>query len=295
MKDKKQLKASLAALCTNVIFGFSFLFSKVALGYSHPLVILAVRFTVAFGVLSLLWALGVFRMSFKGKAKGRIFLMALAQPLCYYVCELYGIKLTSSALSGVIISLVPVVVIILASVFLKERPTMRQVLFSALSLGAIALISIMSNDGAQNTIWGIVLLLGAVLCASIFNILSRKESKEYSPIERTYVMFFIGTVGFNLIAAASLGSGYITELANAAIHIEFWGAIAYLSIASSIIAFLMYNYSTTILPPVKSASYSNLITVVSVLAGIFILGEILSPIQLVLCAAVIIGVFGVNK
>jgi drug/metabolite transporter (DMT)-like permease len=295
MKDKKQLKASLAALITNVIFGFSFLFSKVALSYSHPLVILAVRFTVAFAVLSLLWAIGVFKMSFKGKARGRILLMALAQPVCYYVFELYGIKLTSSALSGVIISLVPVVVIILATVFLRERPTLRQVLFSALSLGAIAVISVLSNDGAQNTFMGILLLLGAVLCASVFNVLSRKESKEYSPIERTYIMFLAGSVGFNLIAAATLGKSYVTEIISASVHIEFWGAIAYLAIASSIIAFLLYNYSTTILPPVKSASYSNLITVVSVLAGIFILGEILSPLQLVLCAAVIIGVLGVNR
>ena len=295
MNDKKQLKASIAALLTNVIFGFSFLFSKVALSYSHPLVILAVRFTVAFAVLNILWALGVFRMRFKGKSRTRILLMALAQPVCYYVCELYGIKLTSSALSGVIISLVPVVVIILASVFLRERPTVPQVIFSAVSLGAIALISLMSDDGAENSLAGILLLLGAVMCASVFNILSRKESKEYSPIERTYIMFLAGTVGFNLIAALTLGKGYISEIVSASVHIEFWGAIAYLAIASSILAFLLYNYSTTILPPVKSASYSNLITVVSVLAGLFILGEVLSPVQLVLCAAVIVGVFGVNR
>ena len=295
MNDKKQLKASIAVLLTNVIFGFSFLFSKVALSYSHPLVILAIRFTVAFAVLNILWVLGVFKMSFKGKKRTRILLMALAQPVCYYVCELFGIKLTSSALSGVIISLVPVVVIILASIFLRERPTVTQVIFSTISLGAIALISLLSNDGAENTLPGILLLLGAVLCASVFNILSRKESKEYSPIERTYIMFLAGTVGFNLIAAFTLRESYLAEILSASVHIEFWGAIAYLAIASSIVAFLMYNYSTTILPPVKSASYSNLITVVSVLAGIFILGESIPPAQLVCCAAVIIGVFGVNK
>ena len=295
MNDKKQLKATLAALLTNVIFGFSFLFSKVALSYSHPLVILAVRFTVAFAVLNILWVFGVFKMKFKGKARARILMMAIAQPVCYYVFELYGIKLTSSAISGVIISLVPVIVIILATVFLRERPTLPQVIFSVISLGAIAVISLSSSDGAENTLAGILLLLGAVLCASVFNILSRKESKEYSPIERTYIMFLAGTVGFNLIAALTLGDGYIEEILSASVHMEFWGAIAYLAIASSIVAFLMYNYSTTILPPVRSASYSNLITVVSVLAGIFILGEELSPTVLVCCAAVIVGVLGVNK
>ena len=295
MKDSRQLKASIAALLTNVIFGFSFLFSKVALSYAHPLVILAVRFTVAFVVLNLLWLCGVFKMSLKGKPKARLLIMAFAQPVCYYICELYGIKLTSSALSGVIISLVPVAVIILSSVFLRERPTLRQVLFSLLSLVAITVISISSNDQNKNTLFGIILLLGAVLCASAFNILSRKESKEYSPIERTYVMFLVGSVGFNLIAMISLKDTFFTEVATALSHPEFLGAIGYLAIVSSILAFLLYNYSTTVLPPVKSASYSNLITVVSVLAGLFILGESLSPLVLVCCAAVVIGVFGTNK
>ncbi len=295
MTDKKNLSANIAALATNVIFGFSFLFSKLALGYSHPLVILSLRFTVAFFVLNLLWFFGVFKLSFKGKPKARILAMALAQPVCYYIFELYGIKLTSSAMSGVIISLVPVAVMILSTIFLKERPSIAQILFSAVSLGAIAMISLLSNDGAKNTLIGILLLLGAVICAAVFNILSRKESKEYSPIERTYIMFLAGTVSFNAISAAVLREQYMHELTNAAVHVEFWIAIGYLAVVSSIVAFLLYNYSTTILAPTKSASYSNLITVVSVLAGIFILGEVISPMVLVCCGAVVIGVLGVNR
>lgn len=295
MKDKKYLCASAAALATNVIFGFSFLFSKVALSYAHPLVIIAVRFSVAFFVLTALWLTGVFKMSFRGKPKGRLLVMALAQPVLYYICELYGIKLTSSALSGVIISLVPVAVMILSTLFLRERPTIRQILFSILSLIAVAVISTSSNDGNESTALGILLLLGAVTCASVFNILSRKESREYSPIERTYVMFLCGTVAFNLIAGATFKTEYIPEIMSAVSHPEFIGSIAYLSILSSIVAFLLYNYSTTILPPVKSASYSNLITVVSVLAGIFILGEAMSALTLICCTVVIIGVVGTNK
>ena len=49
------IKGILAALVPNVIFGFSFLFSKIALDYAHPLMILAIRFTVAFAVLNILW------------------------------------------------------------------------------------------------------------------------------------------------------------------------------------------------------------------------------------------------
>ncbi len=297
MKSKHtQIKGSIAALLVNIIFGFSFLFSKVSLSYAHPLIILAVRFTVAFVVLNILWLCGIVKMSFKGKDKKLILLMSLAQPLLYFILELYGIDNTSSAMSGIIISLEPVAVIILATLFLKEKPTKSQLFFSALSLAAIVTISILSDNGVKNKVFGIILLSGATLCAAIFSILSRKTSKEYSPFERTYIMFLVGTVGFNAIAFASLRGNYIKEIVSASCHIEFWGAIFYLSIISSIVAFMLFNYATGVITPVRSASFSNLITVVSVLAGIFILGEpMMSVPEIICCIAVILGVMGVNR
>lgn len=294
MKNK-QLSGSLCALAANIIFGFSFLFSKVALDFAHPLIILAIRFTVAFAVLNILWFLKVIKLEFRGKPKKRILLMAVAQPLLYFIFELYGINSTSSAISGVIISLVPVAVLFLSTVFLKEKPTAPQILFSLLSLAAITAISILSDNGSKSSLIGILLLLGAVVCAAVFNILSRSESKHYSPFERTYMMFLVGTIGFNTIAAISLGGNYIAELTAAVSSPPLWGAIAYLSVFSSIAAFMLYNYSTTVISAVRSASFSNIITVVSVLAGILILRETLSIPQLVCCALIIIGVFGVNK
>ena len=61
-------------------------------------------------------------------------------------------------------------------------------------------MSILSNDGAKNKMAGVILLLGAVLCAAVFNVLSRGESVRFSPFERTYIMFFLGAVGFNVLA-----------------------------------------------------------------------------------------------
>lgn len=294
MKNK-QLSGSICALLANVIFGFSFLFSKVALDFAHPLIILAVRFTVAFAVLNILWLARIIRLDFKGKSKRKIILMAIAQPLLYFIFELYGIENTSSAISGVIISLVPVAVLFLSTAFLKEKPSRSQVAFSLISLAAITAISILSNDGAKSTLIGILLLLAAVICAAVFNILSRSEAKTYSPFERTYMMFLIGTIGFNIIAFLGLGENYTSELIRAVSVPQFWGAIAYLSILSSIAAFMLYNYSTSVISAVRSASFSNIITVVSVLAGILILRETLSPAQLICCVLIIIGVLGVNK
>ena len=291
----KTLKATLAAIICNIIFGLSFMFAKVALEYAHPLIILSVRFTAAFAVMNLMWLFKMVKLNLKGKPKKYILLMAFAQPFLYFIFELYGIEMTSSALSGVIISLVPVFVLIMSSIFLKEKPSLGQVIFSLLSLAAVIGISLGSNDGNENHIIGILLLCGAVIAGASFDILSRKESGAYSPFERTYIMFLCGMTGFNITAVCALGKDFVPLLKDAAIHPQFWGAIGYLAIISSIAAFMLLNYAIGIIGTVKNASFANLITVVSVLAGIFILKEKLSLIQLLLCLVIIVGVIGVNK
>lgn len=295
MQNSKQLGGMVAALTANIIFGFSFLFSKIALGVAHPLIILAIRFLVAFAVLNLLLLTGRFKLQLRGKPKGRLILMGLAQPVCYYLFELYGLSLCSSALSGVIIALVPVGVILLSSAFLGERPTLLQVLCTLLSLGGVAAISIFSNDGQPNYFLGILLLCGAVLSAAGFNLLSRSIANRFTAFERTYLMFLLGSVSFVTAAIIGLRHDFWPQLTAAVSAMEFWVAIAYLSVASSVVAFLLYNYSTTQISAVRSSSFSNIITVVSVLAGVLILKEPLSPLQLLLCLPIIFGIYGVNR
>ena len=142
---------------------------------------------------------------------------------------------------------------------------------------------------------GAVLLLLAVICAAIFNILSRNLSGEFSPFERTYMMFLVGTIGFNLAALIGLRENFIPEFVAATANLQFWGAIAYLAVLSSIAAFMLYNYATSNISTVRAASFSNIITVVSVIAGMVFLKEQLSITEIICCGLIILGVFGVNS
>lgn len=295
MTDKKQLLGMAAALSANMIFGFSFLFSKLALSAAHPLLILAVRFTVAFLTLNILVLCRVVKINFKGKNLGKLLLMSIAQPFLYFIFELYGLSLTSSALSGIIISLVPIGVILLSTAFLGEKPTAIQVVCTVVSIAGVCAVSLLSNDNSKNHIFGIALIVLAAITASVFNILSRSESKKFSPFERTYFMFLVGAIGFNTIALFVLKKDYFSSLATAAVNPDFIISILYLAVLSSVIAFLMYNYSTTVISAVRAASFSNIITVVSLLAGMFILNEEFSPLQAIICVPIILGVWGVNK
>ncbi len=294
MTDKKQYFGIAAALLANVIFGFSFIFSKMALAVSHPLIILSVRFTMAFIFLNILLLSGRFKINLKGKPKTKLIFMGIAQPLLYFIFELYGLSMVSSALSGVIIALVPVVVIILARITLNENATVMQTVCTLISIIGVSAISIISNDGSKNHFSGIILLICAVICASVFNVLSRSESAHFSPFERTYIMFLIGIVGFNLITVFILRENYLPLLISSLSNIKFIIAIIYLSLFSSVLAFLLYNFSTTVISVVQSSSFSNIITAVTVLAGVIILKESFSVLEYILCAVIILGVWGVN-
>ncbi|MCQ2455237.1 MAG: DMT family transporter [Clostridia bacterium] len=294
MEKKKQFFGMLCALAANIIFGFSFIFSKMALAAAHPLIILSCRFTLAFLIMNILVLSGAIKVNFKGKNLKKLLLMSFAQPLCYFLFELYGLKMVSSALSGIIISLVPVGVIIYSAVFGREKPSPLQFLCTAVSLIGVTVISIISDNGAKNKLLGIIFLSVAVISAVAFNLLSRNISSEFTPFERTYFMFFIAFIGFNLITVLFLGKNYPFEIMRAISSISFLTAVFYLAAVSSVSAFLLYNYSTTHISAVKSSSFSNIITVISVLAGVFILNENFKITEILLCIPVILGVLGVN-
>ena len=99
-------KATLANIVCNAIFGLSFLFSKVALDYAEPSVMLSIRFLTAFTVMSLILLTGKQKVSFKNKPVGKLLLMGLVQPVIYYICETLGIALTTASFSGVMIGLI---------------------------------------------------------------------------------------------------------------------------------------------------------------------------------------------
>lgn len=284
----------LAALTANLIFGFSFLFSKTALSYAHPLLILAARFTLAFIALNLLILFGFVKINLKGKKKTGLLLMAIAQPFLYFIFELYGISHTSSALSGLIISLVPVAVMLLSSLLLSEKPSLWQCICGIVSFLGVCAVSIISDDGNESKLLGIILLLLAVISAAVFNILSRRESVSFSPFERTYFMFLIGFIGFNILAVSALKGEYISGIVTAFSNYQFIISILYLSVISSVAAFILYNYSTSRISVIRSASFSNIITVVSLFAGILILKENFTLTEILLCIPIILGVWGVN-
>ena len=201
--EEMRTKALLAVIIGNSIFGFSFLFSKIALALTIPSVMLAVRFTVAFLALNVVVILG--RMlhkldfSLKGKPLKNVLLLALAQPVVYFIAESYGITYTSSAFAGTIIAVIPIAGILCDVFIMHAKVTRKQVWCSVGSVAGVA-ITTMGAQNMKSSVIGLLLLLIAVGAGALFYVFSKKAGEHFNPLERTYVMFAAGSIVFVSIA-----------------------------------------------------------------------------------------------
>ncbi len=291
MKNKV-FTATLAALMAQVIFGFSFMFTKIALEYASPLTVIADRYIGAFVGLTVVMLIK--RQKIKlSKNVWKLVVMSLFQPVLYFIFESYGIEQTTSSFSAVMISLIPVVAMLSGIFVLKEIPSPMQYVFAALSVGGVVVMTLAGNaDGTVKPL-GVVLLLGAVISSVAYNIASRKISAEFTAFERTYAMTVVGLVVFLAIALIE-NAGQPLKVVSSFAYPPFVWAILYLGIVSSVIAFLMLNYANTYLPVAKTTVFSNLTTVVSVIAGALFLEEHFTLQAVISTAMIIIGVWGVQ-
>ena len=306
---KEMRLATLAALVGNAVFGFSFMFSRIALSVAQPFVMLMYRFIGAFIGLNLLalWAVSSGRNAARSDGKidsmrfslaGRPVLpllgLGVVQPVLYFLCESYGISMTNATFSGVIISLIPIAGMALGALVLHEKPVRAQVLYSLISIAGVVMMTMMQSAEGEIQPLGVLLLFGAVLSGVVFNIISRKISSQFSALERTYVMMLIAAVTFTALAVVTTGGDVQALLAPAASG-SFLLAIGYLSIVSSIAAFLLLNYANNYLPVAKTTAFCNLTTVISLFAGVVFLGEPFGWASVAASVMIVLGVWGVQK
>lgn len=296
MSNKRSTLPILAGITASSIFGLSFMFSSVALKIVDTFTLLSFRFLLAFSVMSILVLLKLIKVDYKGKDFKTLFLLGLMQPIIYFIFETYGIKNSSSSIAGVVIALIPITVAVCSAYFLKEKPTVLQWVFIFTSVVGVIFIIVMgsSSSGSVNLI-GIICLLMAVLSATVFNLLSRKLSKVFTPLELTYFMMGLGAVVFTVISLVEhIIKGNLGEFFTPLTNNSFIIPLLYLGILSSIVAFLFINYSLSKLEASKSAILGNFSTIVSIIAGVVFLKEDFRFFHIIGSILILVGVWGTN-
>ena len=293
MKQTSVRKAIAAAIIGHSLWGFSFMASRVALDIAPVIVLLSHRFLLAFLVMSamLLTPLGAFNI--RGKPILPLILLGVLEPVIYFFGEQYGILHSSTVFSGVMIALIPIVSTLAAVPILKEKPTLKQVLFSLLSVAGVIGIGLVTNSSGSLDWIGVAGLLVAVLSAVAYTLLNRGMSGRYTPFERTYFMLGFGALVFTVMAAFSVRKTpalYYRPFADR----NYVMAVIFLAVFCSVVAYFTTSYALTGLPVARATVFANLTTAVSVFAGAVFLHEPFTVVSLVCSVMVIGGILGVQ-
>lgn len=290
---KNSTKGIIAGIISNVLFGLSFIFSKLCLSVTSVSITLAYRFTFAF--LTLLSIILIFKIKIKINKKDLplLIIMALSQPTLYFIFENNGILYSTTSFASIMISVIPIVCIIFGNIFLKEKVNYKQIIFACVAVGGVILSSISNWSSGNIQILGIILLIGAVLTSAIFNIISRKVSDKYSSFERTFVMFLVSMVSFNIIAFFE-NINNLKNIIEPINNYNFIFPVLYLGMISSVIAFILVNVANTNLPVSQGTIFSCISTVVSVLAGLIILKEDVNVLTIISTIIILVGVYFVQ-
>lgn len=296
--SRKHTLAVITACIAFVIFGFSFMFSSIALSITSTMVLLCFRFTVAVITLNVVVAVNSlvgrirgkawFSFSLRGKPMGGLLLLGIVQPVLYLVFENSSIRYTSSAVTGTVLAVVPVICI-LADVFIsRESVSKLQVVCAVACVAGVALVE--TGGETRISFLGFFCLLMTLVCDVGYYILSRRASRQFSPLEVTYVMFLMGMIVF-VPAALIQGRGHMAELFLPAIQsAPFWGSVVFLGAVSSVGAYGLLNYANATLTNSEASLIGNIATVVSVLAGVLLLRDPFSPLQAIGVVVILIFV-----
>ena len=286
-------KAHLAGLGFSIIFGFSFLFSKLALSNIAPMGLLAYRFLIAFIVFFLLKVTKIIHFKFEKHMLFVIVPVIVFQPVLYFIFETYGLDLTSSGEAGLMIALIPIFVALLSAMLLHEKPSLFQVVFIMISVSGVILIQTYKSFELGSSIWGFMLLFGAVISAAFYNISSRHANQSYRASDITYLMMMAGAITFNSIYMIDLLiKGEIQSYMTNLYAFDVFFPVFILGAIISTGGFFLVNYTLHHMPAHISSIYTNLSTIVALLAGAIFLEETISVYHVIGSILIIAGVYG---
>lgn len=288
------MKPYIAAFLSSCLFGLSFTFSRSALQHVDAMQMLAFRFVIAAALMHILRAMGVIKVELRLKQMGPLLVMGLIQPVLYFIFETVGIALTSASEASIVVALIPVFTVFFAILFLKERPTALRLTFAAVSVSGVILIALVEALGkTSGNLLGLLILLGAPICAACFTVLSRYFSVRYRPAEITFVMMNLSAVVFTTLAIAEQAyKGQLSTFFAPLTLPPVWMAILYLGVGSSVGAFFLTNYTLSKIEASQMSVFNNLTTLIAVVAAVVILREPLHWYHVVGGALIITGVWG---
>ncbi|WP_371372701.1 DMT family transporter [Sporomusa aerivorans] len=289
LRDRHYLLANIAMLVTIFFWGVSFISIKITVAEVPPVTMALIRFAIASAMLGLL--LRKFEPGARLE-KADIPRMALAGCLgitLYFYFENIGVKLTTAVNASLIVTIIPILAIGLDILFFGAR--LSVVKFASIAVAIVGTyFSVTANgqlDLNSDNFVGNLFVIGAMLSWTFYTLVNKSLQNKYTGMSMTTYQTIIGTVFLLPLALTEISEWQIFSL-TAFLHMLF------LAVFCSVACYLLYMYVLKHLDVAITTLYLNLVPVVGVVSGYFILGESVLPIQLIGGAVTLLAIVIMN-
>jgi drug/metabolite transporter (DMT)-like permease len=187
----------------------------------------------------------------------------------------------------------PLFVLLLSTVFLRERLAARTLIGAALCLAGLITLLTGGNVlrlGKLQFSAGDAWVLAAAFSFALYTLQVRRRPHGISPKAYLLALFATGTL--------LLFPAYLWEHAHTAPIV--WntavvGSVAYLAICASVLAFLLWNEAIRRIGPSRTSLFGNGIPLFSTLEAVLLLGEAITPATGVAFLLIGAGLFVANR
>jgi drug/metabolite transporter (DMT)-like permease len=282
----------LALGITSVVWGTTWVASKIGVAEIPALQMAYIRQFLG-GICFVLFFMLYRKLSFPTR---RQFLWLLVMSLLMFVLanglSTWSLQYIPTGLSALVGALYPLSVVIIEMVFFKSR-NMTVLTFAGLLLGITGIGIVFYENAFQHHpdgfLFGVVLSVIAMLSWSVGTIIIARDKIKINPYYGTGWQMLISS--FILFIAAETAQ---PTIALKDISATGWGAIAYLVLAGSLLAFIAFIYSMKKLPAAVSSLYAYINPLVAMVTAAIVLHEKLTMYILWGAIVTLAGVFLVN-
>ncbi len=246
------LRAHIALFSVNAFYGANHLIAKGVMPlYLTPNVFIAIRVSAA---TLLFWIVKSLRVKEK-IARKDLFLCAICGVFGVANNQLFffhGLNLSSSINAGIIMTLNPIMVAILAYFVLKEAITPMKALGILLGAVGAILLTLRAGTGAGDSILGDLFLFINALSYGIYLVLVKPLMQRYSPLTVLTYVFSFGTI-YVLLFPPTIRDLLVTDFS--IIPAAIWWKIAYVILCVTFLAYFLTVSALKHLSASVSSSY----------------------------------------
>lgn len=297
MRNSKSFSDSkfvIMMLTAIIVWAFAFPFIRIGLDELSFVNLTIMRFFIVCCILLILLVIQSKKFSkLHKKDIIPIFILGFFGVIVYHLGLNYGELYVSPGSASLIIATIPIQILILAAIFLKEKITYLKLSGIMLALIGVLIISIWGTKDAKleiKYITAAIAILIAATSGAFYTIVGKKLLNRYSGLSLTVYAMLLGSIG---LLPLTINSSLISQVSN--LSLKGWFALIFLGIFSTIIGYVIWYIALEKKTASEISIYLYLIPVLSTIISFFLLNEEITYMFILGGFLVISGLIIVNR